>query len=280
MRASKKGGRPGAKNRSKDAQFNPCSQNPPEIHVSGAEGIYGDSEISGIIKKYTERALKHSRGSADTITLTIEKIPQRPKMIRSLPVATLACSSPAEAKKIMKSLLGKSGISDLAVKTAFQILQRKNAMRGASLVSAVSGKRFEPDKQRGIRVSRLGISRPAKRALSKKLMRHGINTPIVTEALILASKVSSCPDIIAELCISDNPEYTTGYFSSSHYGYVRIPHIKKTGSYKGGRVFFLKDSADIAAVAHYLEKVPVLISMTDNYAGELSLYEFFDYHHK
>ena len=33
-----------------------------EIHISGAEGLYETSEILGIVKKYTERALEHPRG--------------------------------------------------------------------------------------------------------------------------------------------------------------------------------------------------------------------------
>lgn len=280
MRASKKGRRQNEKVRSKDFKPRPSSQNPPEIHVSGAEGIYTDSEIFAIIRKYTHRALEHSRGSADRIVLTVEKIKYRPKLIKSLPVTTLTCSSPAGAIKIIKHLLGKSGISDLAAKTAFQILGKKNAMRGASLVSAVSGRRLEPDKQRGIRVSRLGISRQADRALSKNLLRQGINNTVVKEALILASKVSSCKAAIAELCISDNPDYTTGYFSSSEYGYVRIPHIKRQNSNQGGRVFFIRENADIKPVINYLEQIPVIVNSINTCCRIYSPDEFYNNHHK
>ena len=40
-----------------------------------------------------------------------------------------------------------------------------------------------------------------------------INTTTVKEALILASKLHHA-HIIAEVCISDDPDYTTGYFAS------------------------------------------------------------------
>ena len=62
----------------------------------------------------------------------------------------------------------------------------------------------------------------------------GLNNTTVKEAIILASKVAACRQVTAELCISDDPGYTTGYISSKKYGYVRIPHIKKKGE-KNGR---------------------------------------------
>ena len=49
----------------------------------------------------------------------------------------------------------------------------------------------------------------------------------VKEALMLASKAASWPDVIAEVCISDDPDYTTGYIASKELGYLRIPNIKR-----------------------------------------------------
>ena len=132
-------------------------------------------------------------------------------------------------------------------------------MSGAALILSESGRRADPDKVRGIRVSRLGITEGAERGLARKLARKGINTAIVKEAIILASKVASCRGVIAELCVSDDPDYTTGYVASRIYGYVRIPHIKPKGSLSGGRVFFVDEMADAKSIIEYLEKRPVLV---------------------
>jgi 6-carboxyhexanoate--CoA ligase len=81
----------------------------------------------------------------------------------------------------------------------------------------------------------------------------------VREALTLASKVLSSRRIIAELCVSDDPDYTTGYIASRKFGYVRIPNIKSAGSKEGGRAFFVKEGAGIKEISNYLERVPVMI---------------------
>jgi 6-carboxyhexanoate--CoA ligase len=230
------------------------------IHISGAEGIYDEKEIQKIIRQYAERALKHPRGRPDEIVITVEKIKRKPIKIRSLPVATLNCNSTAEAKKIITDILKSISISESAIKTAFSILSGRQTMRGASLVFSESGRRAEPDKERGVRVSRLGIKRKAEKSLALKLSKHGINNQTVREAVILASKVASYKDLIAELCISDDPDYTIGYVSSREFGYIRIPNIKKTGEKKGGRVFFIKEKADINSATEFLEKIPVIIN--------------------
>ncbi len=280
MRASKKGKRQKAEDTKQDFHNTAGAQTDSEIHISGAEGIYSESEIPAALLNYTKRALAHTRGRPDKIVLTIEALGQKPLSLRSLPVATVKCISPSEAKQYITDLLQESGISSSAAKTALDLLKRKNTLRGAALVLAASGKRVEPDALRGVRVSRLGITSHAASALLKKMAGRRIDTQRITEALILATKVSSCKQVAAEICISDNPDYTTGYFASRRFGYVRIPHIKRAGSSRGGRVFFLKDDADVGAAVHYLEKTPVLISKTDKYLGELSLYELFDHYHK
>ncbi|MBI3592401.1 MAG: 6-carboxyhexanoate--CoA ligase, partial [Nitrospirae bacterium] len=146
-----------------------------------------------------------------------------------------------------------------AINTAFNILMSPRTMRGASLVLSVSGNRTEPDRSRGVRVSRLGIEKNAVNRLSRRLSRSKINTPTVREALILASKVASCPEIVAEVCISDDPDYTTGYIASRGLGYVRITNIKCPGDMRGGRVFFIKEDADIGKLIDYLEKRPIIV---------------------
>jgi 6-carboxyhexanoate--CoA ligase len=230
-----------------------------ELHVSGAEGIYDTSEINLVIKKYTDRALSHPRGNPDKIALTIEELKQKPTVISSLPVTTLKCSSYKEASSIAVEMLLSLAVSKKAITKAFKILTAKKTMRGASLITMQSGKRVEPDKERGVRVSRLGIQKTSRSILSRRLSKMDINNDTVKEALTLASKAALHPDIIAEVCISDDPDYTTGYIASKKLGYLRIPNIKNYGDMNGGRVFFIKETSDILGITDYLEKTPVII---------------------
>jgi 6-carboxyhexanoate--CoA ligase len=247
-----------------------------EIHISGAEGIYKAPEIQGIVKKYIERALKHPKGKADKIVITIEDIKQRPKTISALPVVTVNCNGPSEGREISTALLQSLGISKSAIDIAFKLI-RKGSMRGAAIISAEKGNRLEPDRERGVRASRLGITKSALRLLSSRLSRHGINTNTVKEALILASKVASFTDVVAELCVSDDPDYSTGYIASGKYGYVRIPHLKPQGSRSGGRAFFVKEGINIERIIHYLERMPVIIGKVAECIGIKSLNEILNH---
>ena len=248
-----------------------------EIHISGAEGIYEEKEIAKIIRQYTFRALSHPKGRPDSILISLEEIKQRPQSIQSLPVSTLTCRSPLQARSLARKLLNFCGISDCAIETSFAVIDSSNTMRGAALALSKSGRRKEQDKERGIRASRLGISRYADKFLSRNLQGHGINNTTVKEAIILASKVAACRQVTAELCISDDPGYTTGYVSSKKYGYVRIPNIKKKGKRTGGRVFFIEEDADIASVTGFLEKTPVIINSVSPCLGTRTIDEIIDH---
>jgi 6-carboxyhexanoate--CoA ligase len=239
-----------------------------EIHISGAEGLYEVSEIQGTVKRYIERALDHPKGKADKVIITIEDIKRRPKEISALPVATVICRTPVEGKRLAIALLQSLGISKKAIDRAF-ILIRKGSMRGAAIVTAEKGSRLEPDIERGVRASRLGISKSALKVLSLRLSRLGINADTVKEAIILASKVASFRHVVAELCISDDPYYTTGYIASKKYGYVRIPNIKHKRSRSGGRAFFVKDEINVKGMIYYLEKMPVIINRVASCRGTI-----------
>ncbi len=253
---------------------------PRDMHISGAEGIYPKHEIQAVVQNYIARAREHPKGKPDSIVITIEKIQQRPKAITSLNVTTVRCRSIAQASVVISKLLSISDISKKAAAAALRIVQDRDTMRGAALVMAGSGIRVEPDSSRGIRTSRMGISRAADKKLSAALRKVEIDTQTVKEAIILASKVAFCPGIMAELCISDDPEYTTGYVASGTLGYVRIPHIKKKGDSCGGRVFFLADDADIPSVIQYLKKTPAIIDRISECHGTRSIDEILDRHHQ
>ncbi|MCX7794774.1 MAG: 6-carboxyhexanoate--CoA ligase [Thermodesulfovibrionales bacterium] len=232
-----------------------------KLHISGAETITEQDEIITLSQAFLLRALCHPKGLPSEIVLTVEKLKVKPVSVPVLKVTTLECPSPFRAKNLIKELLRTEGISELAIKRGLSTVYSERTMRGASLIEAKTGRRLEPDRERGVRVSRLGISRDSEEKLSSILESLGINTTRVKEALILASKVASCPGIMAEVCISDDPDYTTGYVASQRLGYQRIPNIKEKGSKAGGRVFFVKEGSSITRIIRYLEKKPVLVEV-------------------
>ena len=110
---------------------------------------------------------------------------------------------------------------------------------------------LEPDQSRGVRATCMDYTG-----------NDGGGKRHLQEALCLATKVAHCPWIIGELCISDDPDYTTGYFAARGRGYVRIPHIKERGSGLGGRVFLFRGGeADVPRCIDYLERQPVMVDL-------------------
>ncbi len=280
MRASKQAAK------SKEQRAKSCIPIPghqpltPKVHISGAEGICSREKIQQMIQEYVDRAMTHPRGKPDSIVITIEELKKPLKSITALPLVTVKCASSSRAETIIGMLLRRSGVSMMAITSALLILQNRETMRGASLLLASSGRRVDPDVQRGVRASRFGIARPADKVLSAQLNKLDINTQTVKEALILASKVASCRDVVAEVCISDDPDYTTGYVASEYLGYVRIPHIKKKRDQRGGRIFFLREDADLRHVIEYLEKTPVIIKQIKPCSNEKAINEILDRSHK
>ena len=252
---------------------------PKEIHISGAEGLYGSADIRKVVKGYLERAISHPKGRPDKVSIVIEEIKKKPAPIPALPVSTIDCEAPREAKRTAVRLLRSLGISGKAIDEAFGLI-RKGGMRGAAIVAGETGDRLEPDSERGVRVSRLGIEGEASRRFSQRLSRHGINTDTVKEALVLASKVISHRAVIAELCISDDPDYTTGYVASKTFGYIRIPNIKRKGSRGGGRAFFVGQGVDVEEMVRYLERTPVLVQKAPLCRGTASTDEILNSPHK
>ncbi|MBN2653720.1 MAG: 6-carboxyhexanoate--CoA ligase [Nitrospirae bacterium] len=246
MRASKKSGRIGS------------------IHISGAETICTKQKLSIMAQQYIERALTHSRGLPDEIVVSVEEITEKPLNAYLLKASTIQCSSPAEARRIIAELLIDTDISGQAVASGFKILDSKKRMRGASLILSNSAARVEPDRSRGVRVSRFGLSKNAFVEITKinRIKRSQFTT--VAEAISLASKTAAHPDILAEVCISDDPDYTTGYIASSRLGYIRIPNIKSAGDMRGGRVIYLRQDSKPEDVIKYLEKMPVIIKRSRN----------------
>ncbi len=240
-------------------------------HISGAEGIFGENDIGETVLAYVARALHHSKGAPDTLELKVELLPRPPALISALPVCTLKTTCPADAKRKAALLLARAGVSERAIGKAFRILSA-GRMRGAALLDAAGGERLEPDRKRGVRASMLGISRGAMKSLEAALSEKKLDHPRVKDALVLASKVASADGIAAELCISDDPDYTTGYVAAPALGYVRLPRIKKKGSLEGGRAFFTTKASAASRLARYLEETPVLVGKISEIGDIITLH--------
>lgn len=167
----------------------------------------------------------------------------------------LPLSSHRQAEALLTT---HTAITPVAFRRAVsQLVSLPESMRGAMLVDMRTGQRLDPWGQRGVRVSRMSFADET--AAITALNVAGYSGVHLEEALVLASKVLSAPGVVGELCISDDPDYTTGYVS---YGntYHRLHHMKPVGSPLGGRLFFVDATADIAAIKNYLETTVTLVN--------------------
>ncbi len=238
-----------------------------EMHISGAERLVDEKDIKIAAVSMIERALSHERGKPDTINVSVEEIKIPIKELTLLPIILFDVNSVEDGKKAAKKVLANIGIPDHCIEKAFTLLENGPSdgenMRGA-IIMDMKGERLEPDKRRGIRASHMDITGTASIELADALSAKGMTRYFthVKEALILATKVASAKGSIAELCWSDDPFYTTGYVASKKLGYVRIPHLKYEGDYRGGRVFFV-DNVNITDYIEEIEKTPVMVTKFD-----------------
>ncbi len=248
------------------------------IHISGAEQIVDEKDIRITMQSLIERALSHERGKPDFLSILLEEIKTPIKYLISLPITLLNTENVDDGKKVAKRVLAYHGIPDFCIQKAFTLLEKGpsngESMRGAILMD-MGGKRLEPDKHRGIRASRMDITKEAFEELERLLAAKGLSKYYthIKEALVIATKVASVKGSIAELCWSDDPFYTTGYVASKKLGYVRIQHLKYEGDSRGGRVFFVENMG-IDNTEDYIdeiEKTPVLIN---KFAGIRETFNF------
>ena len=244
---------------------------PHGLHISGAEGIFPKGSVDEAVSAYTKRARSHPRGTPKKVTITVQELSAPPESLRSLDLSTIICASPEEAEAHIRTLLAEAGISRRAMAAAFRVVRSGQAMRGAAIIRLTDGRRLEPDKAKGVRATLVGITPRTRSALERKLKARLIaSTETVIEALTLATKVASAPGVAAELCVSDDPGYTTGYISIKGLGYMRLTNIKLPGELHGGRVLFVEPDADPAGTISWLQETPVLVTSAGVVLGPAS----------
>lgn len=234
-------------------------------HISGAERIAAPEQLDQLSAALMRRALEHSRGVPDDIRITVEVVDPSTVVYLPLPdITTVRVADVATGRQAALAELTRAGVSEAAAIRAMGLLAHGAApdggpLRGAMLVEAASGARLEPDPQRGVRASHMDLAPAAATQLHALLAERGLDNEHVREALVLATKVMHLPGFVAELCWSDDPDYSAGYVCTPGRGYVRFPFLKPLGDPHGGRAFFVRGNDFQQTVAlEWLQRTVVL----------------------
>ena len=227
-------------------------ENGTDVHISGAEKIVAASDVDMFSSALIERGMHHSKGKADSLNLKINRVSKEDIIyLDALPVETVEVEEWENGQEEIRKYLKEIGIDN--PEDIMRFLDETYAMRGAMLLDVDRLIRLEPDKQRGIRATNMDQER-------MKGDRIGNEKNHYEEAIVLATKVANCPGIIGEICISDDPDYVTGYVSSKEIGYRRITKMKEMGSEKGGRIFLFRGTdAEAQKAIDFLQNRHVIV---------------------
>lgn len=221
-------------------------------HISGAEKILSEEQVYQCVNSLIERGLHHDKGEADFLNIKIEKAHRDEiEYLEALKVTTVEVDDYKDGLKEIDKFLKEIGAPCYEIIKPF--IEQTYAMRGAMLLDITNLKRLEPDSDRGIRATYMDQERDIAKPVSNYKNHY-------EEAIVLATKVVNCPGIVGEICISDDPNYVTGYVASKEAGYRRITKLKEMGSENGGRIFLYDpEKASVDDVINYLQKKMVIV---------------------
>ncbi|MCK9419428.1 MAG: 6-carboxyhexanoate--CoA ligase [Nitrospirae bacterium] len=235
-------------------------------HVSGAERIISSEKLDAAVQTLVTRA-RNKNFTPEQIVITIDRLENIPfTTLTALDLVTIKTPDMTAGRSVAFRILQSLDISEPAAMAAINHLcngatPHGNSMRGAMIIDMRTGERLEPDHERGVRASRFDWTDEALVTITRKLAAIGLTHFRTHEALALATKVAYAPGMVAELCWSDDPDYTAGYVASRSIGYVRFPMLKLPGDMNGGRVFFVdRNTLDLDAFIRYLQAEAVLIA--------------------
>ena len=208
--------------------------------------------LSAYAEALLNRALYHSKGNVDSVNIKVEKVDEDNILyLDALPVSTINVPNYEQGIRKIVDILKRMGLDNPAeilgkIKETYQ-------MRGAMLLDVDTLERLEPDQDRGVRATYMDEENPS--VLESKDTKN-----YYKEAIVLATKVVNAPNIIGEICISDDPDYVTGYVASKAIGYVRITKLKELGSPQGGRIFLYRgERSKVQDCIEYLAKQKVIV---------------------
>ena len=232
-------------------------------HLSGAERLVPKKLVRKVIDDMLLRAADCDPAS---LKISVDAVDDDAIVRGSLPNLTEVPVSDFQVGRDRAfQALAAAGVAEKVARTMIQSIATGagpdgSNMRGAMLVDSRSGDRLEPVSSRGVRATRMDVDPELEEALNQRLASQGLIHRRTREALILAAKVLAAPGIIAELCWSDDPDYTAGYVAAPGFGYLRIPEMKKRGDLHGGRAFFLMPGTNLSQTIRFLEETPFLIN--------------------
>jgi 6-carboxyhexanoate--CoA ligase len=251
-------------------------------HISGAERIVSSDTIDVTVNELIARAMSKHR-APDQIAVQIENLEEISRLLTALDVVTIKAADPETGRSDASRVLHMAGVSNKAIDAATDHILGNAApsggnMRGAMIMDAKTGERLEPDQERGVRASKFDWTDNARVAVDQLLSGLGLTHFRIREALALATKVVHAPCVIAELCWSDDPDYTAGYAASITTGYVRFPFLKQQGDERGGRAIFInRDALDLTALLHYLQAEAVLINAVGTCRDAIEIETYFSH---
>jgi 6-carboxyhexanoate--CoA ligase len=250
-------------------------------HCSGAERIVGREAINQVVIELTSRAFAKTPVPEEVVVHVDSLAGCSIGTCRALDVMNMACFCVGNARSAVVKALERCGVSASAAAGAVECLRKGPSpggavMRGAVIMDALTGERLERDRERGVRASRFDWSEEALIEIRNLLGSSGLLHFRTREALALATKISHTPGVVAELCWSDDPDYTAGYVASRKTGYLRFPELKERGDPKGGRVIFIAHRNDLDRCAEYLQFEPLLITEIGLCTGPVSVDDFIE----
>jgi 6-carboxyhexanoate--CoA ligase len=214
--------------------------------------------MATVVQNLLQRILTHTRGEADTINIQIDKIDEATiHLIPALKIESLEFATVEQAYGSAIASLVEFGVSKIAACKGVELVKNLSAsMRGGMVLDAITGERIDSFGIRGVRLSHMDCENES--AFLSFLAESGVGGEKIREAMVLASKAAFAKDYVAELCWSDDPHYVTGYVASKEI-YRRLSPMKPKEDNVGGRVFFVKPSADLDDLVDFFEHQPVLV---------------------
>ncbi len=225
-------------------------------HISGGELITNKEMLKHETLGLVDRALNHSRGQADFINISIQKIlnPDEIKYVTPLPITTIDKNdNPMYPNLILKSL----GFSEDKISKSLTTLLKLKNLRGALLISIDD---FEEFHSKIVRCTNMDYAIEIKQDLKSFLQKNNFLGKYLKDALCISSKICKNENVLCEICISDDKNYTTGYIASKDLGYIRIKNFKPKDHKYGGRIIFIKDKNKIDSTIDYLKNSIVIIN--------------------
>ncbi|WP_044894314.1 6-carboxyhexanoate--CoA ligase [Bacillus alveayuensis] len=226
-------------------------------HISGGEKLARFEDLQENALYLMQKAFTHARGTPDFFQLKVEAISEPIQFIPPLQPKWHDVKTVSKGRQLAKHFLSQCGIGDSVIEQSFVELEQNYHVRGAIVIDVHTGRRIDDRENRGIRVTRFDWDPNSyKKWLKEESTKDNAR---MKEAIALATKVCSHEATVAELCWSDDPDYTTGYVASPNFGYQRISPLKELGDEQGGRIIFVDLKEDLESYLSFLEKTPVLI---------------------